>query len=197
MKSLTPQKRPSYNEVDIADREAQLGSRTNVLGKSFATDLWIKVIIRAIDDAALYKFMKLVNKTLNEEEQEDEKLAWSFLFNDDHRVPMGDYLVDVICPKCNGTWSSYMSHAAGSDSICIHCGHKTSWKYTTYQITNDQGIVDISLQELISLWSIEDLDGFRKGCRRRINEIVAKKLKSENKRISKDKLKTERTRKAK
>jgi len=185
MKSSVKQIRPSYSIVDEEDREAQLNSRTNILSKSFATDLWMKVISRSIDDAALYKFMRLTKKELKEEEEEFEASAWNFLFNDKHRIPMGDYLVDINCPKCEYIWTSYMSIAAGSDAICPTCKHKTSWKYTIYTITDDQVIRDISLEELIELWGVENISGFRTGCRRRINEIVEKKLKSERNRMSK------------
>lgn len=184
MKSSSTQKRPSYKKVDEADREAQLSSRTDILSKSFATDLWMRVISRSVDDAALYKFMRLTDKELKEEEEEFEASAWNFLFNDNHRIPMDDYLVDIRCSKCNRTWSEYMSKAAGSDSICPHCGHKVSWKYTTYTVTDNQVVRDISLEELIALWGVEDIKGFRAGCRRRINEIVQKKLQSEKKRTS-------------
>lgn len=195
MKSSPIPNRPSYSRVDAEDREAQLSSRTDILSKSFATDLWMKVIARSIDDAALYKFMRLTGKELKEEELEFEASAWNFLFNDKHRIPMDDYTVDIDCIRCKRTWSSYMSKAAGTDSICPHCGNKTSWKYITYRVTENQVVRDISLQELIALWGVEDIKGFREGCRKRIQEIVDKKLKAEEKRMTNQKSKAKQEKK--
>lgn len=176
--SSTQHPRPSYNKVDAADREAQLTSRTDILSKSFATDLWMRVISRAIDDVALFMFMRASGTELKEEDIEYEESANGFLFDDTHRIPMDDYLVDIDCQKCQQTWSEPMSQAAGSDSICPHCGNKTSWKYTTYRMTEQQVIRDMSLEELVSLWGVEDVKVFRSGCKRRIDELVKKKLKS-------------------
>ncbi len=176
MKSLP--NRPSYEEVDAEDRHIQLSSRTNVLSKSFTTDLWMKVITRAIDDVALYRMMRAQGKELKDEEKEFEESANAFLFDEEHHIPMDDYQVDVKCPKCEHLWQSTMSLAAGTDSICPSCSYKTNWKYTDYTATNNQVIKDISLKELISLWGVEDIVGFRSGCERRIKEIVANKLKS-------------------
>jgi hypothetical protein len=190
MKSLLT--RPSYEKVDEEDRLIQLSSRTDVLSKSFTTDLWMKVITRAIDDVALYRVMREQGKELKEEELEYEKSASAFLFNKEHRIPMDDYQVDITCPKCEHIWQSIMSLAAGSNSICPQCSYKTSWKFTDYAVTDNQTIKDISLEELIALWGVEDIDGFRKGCKRRIEEIVAAKLKSSaGETMKKDKKKRE------
>lgn len=137
----------------------------------------MKVINRAIEDLSLYKLMRAQGKELKEEEVELEQTAESFLFNENHRVAMDDYQVDIICPKCQHRWESMMSSAAGLESVCPRCSYKTNWKFTEYELTENQVIKDISLEELISLWGVEDIDGFRKGCRRRIQEKVDNKLK--------------------
>jgi len=168
--------RPSYHQVDEADREAQLSSRNDVLKKSFAADLWTKVIIRAIDDIALYQWMREMGRTLKEEELAYEESAKSFLFDDEYSIPMDDYLVNITCVKCNTGWPESMSKAAGNDSVCPSCGKKTSWKYTNYEMIDGQVLKNISLKELISLWGVDDIVGFRAGCHRRIQEIVDKKL---------------------
>lgn len=176
MKSLP--NRPSYDEVDALDRDIQLSCRNDVLSKSFVTDIWIRVITRAIDDVALYEIMRAQNKELSEEEVEFESSANAFLFDEEHRIPFDDYKADIKCPKCSHIWEAPMSLAAGSDSICPQCNHMTSWKITEYITTNDQIIKDISLKELISLWGVEDIKGFRDGCRVRIDKIVSDKLES-------------------
>jgi len=173
MKSL--QNRPSYEEVDEADRYAQLSSRSDILSKSFTTDVWMKVITRAIDDVALYEFMRQEGKKLKEEELEFEASAKSFLFNENEKILFDDYLVDVTCQKCRQVWKETMSVIAGSNISCPKCRRKISWKHAKYKVTKDQIIKDISLKELISLWGVEDIKGFREGCKRRIQEIIDKK----------------------
>lgn len=168
--------RPSYEIEDQADREAQLGSRTDILSKSFVTDLWMKVITRAIDDIALYTVMRVRNRPLNDEDLENEASAKGFLFDDDYKIPMDDYLVDVSCLKCKGVSSDSMSTVISQDSICPHCSHKTNRKYVDYSITEDQIIKDISLKDLIEIWGVEDIRRFREGVKRRVREIVKKKL---------------------
>ena len=130
--------RPIYDKVDQRDRDAQIGSRTNVLSKSFVTDLWMKVINRAIDDIALYIVMRKNNKTLSDEDELNDVSAKGFLFNDDHAIAMDDYLVDVECPRCEQTWKKHISTVVGQDSICPHCDHNISKKYIKFTLTEDQ-----------------------------------------------------------
>jgi len=174
-------KRPSYTAVDNADREAHIESRTDVLNKSFVTDLWMKVITRAIDDVALYQIMRHKGKILKEEDLENEASAKGFLFDDSHKIPMGDYLIDIHCPKCNKEWVQAMSIVVGQDSICPHCNHRTNRKYVDYTITEDQVIKDISLQDLIAIWGVNNIDSFREGVKDRVEEIIEKKLKAKTK----------------
>lgn len=167
--------RPSYKTVDSQDRDAHINSRNNVLSKSFVTDLWMKVITRAIDDLALYETMKRKGKELKEEDLENKESAIGFLFDDDYHIPMGDYLVDVTCPKCSGVWTDLLSSVVGQDSLCQLCSVVINRKYIEYEITKEQRIKDISLKELISLWGVEDINGFRIGVKKRIQEIADKK----------------------
>ena len=193
---MTSSTRPSYSNVDTADREAQLSSRTDILSKSFATELWMKVINRAVDDAALYKFMRAIGNALNEEEIEYECSANGFLFDELYRIPMDDYIVDVECLKCKHVWQMPMSVAAGSDSICPNCTNKSSWQYTIYRITDQQTIREISLEDLISLWGVDNIAGFRDGCRKRIDDIVKKKIKTHESKSKREEAKVEKEIKA-
>jgi hypothetical protein len=168
--------RPSYDESDTIDRNAHLASRSNVSIKTFATNLWMRVISRAIDDIALYEFMREVGRELKDEEQECEASAVGFLFSDEHRVPIDDYLIDILCQKCGMEWESLISKVAGTSCTCPLCGNKTTWQYTTYEIVEDQEIKDISLQDLISLLGVEDIEAFRDGCNKKIDSLVNKRL---------------------
>jgi len=173
---MTP--RPSYTDVDYKDKEAYISSRNDVLNKSFVTDLWMKVILRAIDDVALYTIMRVTNKKLREEDLENESSALGFLFDEDYRIPMDDYLVDVICPECKNVSTEVISDVAGQRFFCS-CG--TITRNIEYTLTGQQRIKDISLRELISLWGIDNIEEFRTGLRRRIDEIIAKKLEKQRK----------------
>lgn len=170
--------RPSYRIMDNEEREAQIGSRNNIISKSFVTELWMKVITRAIDDIALYHVMKKKGKTLTEEDLANEESAFGFLFDDDYFIPMDDYLVDLICPKCKTLWTDYLSTIIGQNYKCDSCQTIINKKYIQYTITDKQKIKDITLTELISIWGVEDIKGFRLGVKRRIDEIVKNKLKN-------------------
>ena len=130
---MTPPDRPSYTDVDSRDREAHIGSRSNILSKSFVTDLWMKVITRAIDDVALYKVMRHKGKKLKEEELENEASAFGFLFDNEYRIPMGDYLVDVTCPNCDVISTECISEVVGQRFKCPYCKQVT--KNADYIIT--------------------------------------------------------------
>ena len=173
--------RPSYKIVDTQDRDAHINSRNDVLNKSFVTDLWMKVITRAIDDLALYEIMRRKGKELREEDLENEESALGFLFDDNYYIPMDDYLVDVKCSKCEGVWTELLSTVVGQNSKCQLCHTIISKKYIEYEITGQQRIKEISLRELISLWGIEDINGFREGTKRRVLEIVEKKCNKKQK----------------
>jgi ribosomal protein S27E len=169
--------RPQYTQVDNDDREAQIGSRDNIFNKSFVTDLWMKVITKAIEDVALYTVMRKKGKVLREEDLDNEHSAISFLFDKNHKVPLDDYLVNVSCPKCKKQQTAFISTVAGQDFYCSECDTLTNKKYIEYSITKSQKIKEISLKELIALWGVEDMDGFRAGLRRRIDEIIEIKSK--------------------
>lgn len=179
--TLTPQSRPSYTEADNLDRYAYVTSRSDVLTKSFVTDLWMRVVTKAIEDIAQFKIMRILNIPLKEEDLEDEESAVSFLFNRDHRIPLDDYIVDVICQKCSFVWQDAMSLVASTDMECPFCNSRSSWKYTVYRITENQTIRDISLEELMSIWGVEDIELFREGCKKNIDKIVDKKLRKRQK----------------
>lgn len=170
--------RPSYEIVDEQDRQAELESRNNIISKSFVTDLWMRVITKAIEDLALYKTMRIKGKILDEEDIENEESAKGFLFDDDYIIAMDDYLVDAVCPKCFDTWTDMLSSIVGENSFCPLCNTLINRKYVEYTIKEEQQLKEITFTELISLWGIEDVKGFRSGVKKRIEDIVEKKCKN-------------------
>lgn len=179
--------RQRYDEVDKEDRLAQLVSRTDTISKSFVTDLWMKVLHRAIDDVVLYTVMRENGVELKEEDLEFEASAHGFLFDDEYRIPMDDYEVLINCHQCNNySYTDKMSILAANDSVCPECQCRQDEKAANYTIVN-QFIKDISLQELLEMWNINDIDGFRKGTRARIEELVKKKQSTIKVKVKKEK----------
>lgn len=167
--------RLQYDQVDEEDREAHISSRSDILSKSFVTDLWMKVISRAVDDLVSIALIKKQDTELKDEDKELENSATSFLFNDDHRIALDDYLVDVICVSCQCVSNFPMSEFSGGDAICSGCQTEIDPKLCDCNITEGQTYKDISLKELLATWNIEDIDGFRSGVRERIKVLTEKK----------------------
>ena len=185
-----------YKKADQADREAQLTSRNNVIGKSFVTDLWTKVLHRAIDDIVIYRIMKESSVELKPEDIELEESAYSLLFNNDHRICMDDYRVIVTCNFCNKTHTRYMSGFVRELLDCPFCKKTLNNKETEYYMLENQKVKNMSLAELLSMWNIHDVNRFRVGVKKRIEELIVRKKKAaENRKKAKQKRKTLMTKK--
>jgi hypothetical protein len=166
--------RPKYDEVDEEDRNAHLGSRTDVLSKSFVTDLWMKVISRAIEDLVSIALMKQQGVPLKDEDKESEETANGFLFDDDYRIPMDDYTVEVTCLSCQTKYKTPMSVFSSEEALCVSCNSIADPKITEFDVTGEC-TKEISLEELLSIWNLEDIVGFRRGVRERIEVLTEKK----------------------
>lgn len=166
-------KRECYSLEESEERSATIESRQELSEsyKKWTTDLWMKVIQRAIEDAALAKSARDCDEEVLGEMAEWEDSALNFLFNNDHKIPFDDYKVQIICPKCKHSWTDAMSIVSAEPSICTECRYKISTKYIEYRITNEEVKSEISLAELISLWGVNDIEGFRDGCWDRIEEL--------------------------
>jgi hypothetical protein len=175
-----------YKEADKADQFAQLSSRNNVIGKSFVTDLWTKVLHRAIDDIVMYTIMREAGTELKQEDLELEDSANSLLFNDEHRICMDDYRIIVTCLACKKHNVMYMSKFAQKECMCPHCDECLNNKETTYSYLDNQQIKEMSLAELLSMWDIHDIKRFRIGVRKRIGDLIVRKKKAaENRKLAK------------
>jgi hypothetical protein len=176
--------RPSYDYVDELERQAQLNSRSeDLLPKSFVTDLWMKVIMRAIDDLIYIGILERLGKELQGEDLVIKETAEGFIFDDGYEIFFEDYLIECKCQKCEYTWQKPMSEAAGFDVTCQRCDYKSSWKTAVYRIP-DQKVKSICLQELLSLWGIENFEEVREGIKTRVENMIEKKIRS--KRRNKD-----------
>lgn len=177
--------RESYEIEELEERNTTLEARESLIQnhKKWPTELWTKVIERAIEDAAHAKGLRDSNKKLSFDAQENESSALSFLFDPKHKIPFDDYVVEITCPKCKHVWHKPMSEASASKSKC-KCKYKISTKYIDSKITNKIVKKEISLEELVSLWGVDDIEGFRDGCWRRIEEQSKQKGKKYKKNIT-------------
>lgn len=176
-------KRESYLKEEIEERNSTISSRQSLSKeyKKWPTELWMKVIQRAIEDAALAKENRDKDKKISEEMKENEDSALSFLFNDDHRIPFDDFVIEIKCPRCNQKWKDTISKASEKNSVCSNCKYVINIKYIEYRITNEYITKSISLAELIEFWGVHDIEGFRDGCWNRIEELSRQKTKSKSK----------------
>jgi hypothetical protein len=169
--------RVRYKEADIIDQLALLSSRGSTFAKDGVSNMWIRVILRAVDDLILCEYKYRKNGSLTDEEMEFETTANGFLFDYQWRIPLDDYLVNVICQKCKrGKSAKPMSKVAGNSSVCECCGHKTSWKYVVYETIPGQDIKDISFNELISSWGFENVNSVREYLKQYIETEVNSRL---------------------
>lgn len=72
------------------DRDLYIENRETTLGKSWVTDLWMKVIKKAIDDLVLYTQIAKDGGTLSEEDKMNASTAYGFLFDPEYTIKIGD-----------------------------------------------------------------------------------------------------------
>lgn len=170
--------REDYTEEEKLERqciiESKDSARTIINNHK---NLWVKVIKRSINDAALMrinipKWEDKLKKTIDERKRkkieiEIEKMnsiedsALAFLFNPDHKIPWDDFTINVQCPKCKNEWKTLMSVAAEQTSKCSKCKYDISAKYIQYRITEEYKDKEITLEELLYLFEIENIEEFR------------------------------------
>jgi DNA-directed RNA polymerase subunit RPC12/RpoP len=167
--------RPSYRIVDNVERNAFISSRNDVLNKSFAADLWMKVINRAIDDLVIYTIYELEGKELKEEEKEYKESAYGFLFDENYTIALDDYEAIVRCQKCGQETPRRMSIVTSEDFVCPKCRNKITAKTAAGNVVNFSSRVETTLEELLSYWGMDNVEAFRTGCEKRIKELVSRR----------------------
>jgi DNA-directed RNA polymerase subunit RPC12/RpoP len=160
--------RPEYTQVDQEYREAQLSSRNDLMHRASEVDLWMRVIQRAVDDIVLFTKVQQIRK-LSEDEKEYLATANDFIFDDEYRIPIDDYNIEIFCGKCKKSWIERMSIATSEELNCPTCGHRITWKSIKYQVI-DETLKTMNLKELLALWDIKDIKGFRKNMTRLAEE---------------------------
>lgn len=70
------------------DRTLYVGSRDFILYRSWVTELWMRVIQKAIDDLALFTRMREDGEKLSEEEEILASTAEGFLFNPEYTIDL-------------------------------------------------------------------------------------------------------------
>jgi predicted RNA-binding Zn-ribbon protein involved in translation (DUF1610 family) len=180
--------REDYSLEELEERYKIISAQQDITKeyKKWATDLWMKVIQRAIDDILLIRIMESNGEEITEEMKEWKESAESFLFDEDYYIPFDDYEVTIECPKCGSQWKKQMSTVVAEKSRCSKCKYKISTKYIDYRIISKDIKTEISLEELISLWGIENITLFREGCKKRIDDLFNKHLERNDRKQIKD-----------
>ena len=149
-------------------------------------NLWIKVIRRAINDVALMTInipkweLKLPNikneKKYKKIELEIEKMyeiknsALEFLFNPNYLIPWSDFEITVKCPRCLTRWKDLMSNATEFESKCSRCNYKISSKYIQYRIEKENKQKEITLEGLLDILEIFNVENFREKAKLEIEQ---------------------------
>ena len=149
-------------------------------------NLWIKVINKAIDDLALFIRNFEDEKLLSEDDWKIAQSAYCFLFIDNYSVPIDDYNVDVYCSFCEEIWVSKMSYLTQQLDLeteqaeiqCLNCKNYTSFNDLSYEMSRNQKIKTINLQELLSIWECKDVQKFREKTFKKIKELVIERRKT-------------------
>jgi len=178
--------RPSYDQVDDEGRWALFSARDDSIKNSWIHELWMKVIIVAIEDISYCEILRREGEKPSEQQLKEEITARQFLFDDEYFIPLDDYCIDVHCNKCGGIWTEFISILAGNRVTCPECNASVSWKHIEY-IISEREFKTINLRELLSLFDIENITAFREGILKRIDTIAEKKLKHRRKRREKNK----------
>ena len=70
------------------DRDAYIGSRDYILDRSWVTEFWMKVILKAIDDLASISRMEEDEEKISEEEWLYAETAHGFLFDPEYVIDL-------------------------------------------------------------------------------------------------------------
>jgi len=72
------------------NHDAYIGCRDDILSRSWVTELWMRVIHKAIDDLAIAIRMYEDEEPLSEEDKYNADTAYNFLFVDGYTINIGD-----------------------------------------------------------------------------------------------------------
>jgi hypothetical protein len=169
---------------NITERELYLNTRTDIRSTFSETDLWAKVITKAIDDIVTYLVFR--NNTIeNTKEYTEQQVktnqeieflaieASHFLFSDDYCFPFEDYTVEIECLSCENKIQLDMSSLAKNKIFCS-CGLQFNPDNISYTIISTNKT--ICLQELISLWDIDNITQFRNKLKKEITKKYNRKI---------------------
>jgi hypothetical protein len=74
----------------MEEENPYIGCRNNILDRSWVTELWMRVIQKAIDDLAVAIRMHEDGEPLSEEDKFNADTAYNFLFIDGYTISIGD-----------------------------------------------------------------------------------------------------------
>ena len=158
-----------YKEEDALAREDYINSRTDILHKSHAIDVWTRVIRKAKDDIIYYTVLE-DKRSLKPEEKEEKEEAIAFLSDDEYKIPFDDYEIIVLCPVCLVSTVTLMSNYASGLEMCSNCSAKYNIEETTYKINKISK--EINFSDLLSILGIENVKLFRDQIFKRIETAI-------------------------
>lgn len=164
--------RIDYTNADLEDYLDYISTRNNILYKLNATELWIKVIQKAVDDLVYFDRLRKKGKILTKEQLEYEQSANDFLFDPNYTFPFDDYIVNITCSVCKKEFTIPMSLFSSNVEMCRDCSGGCTQDNAEFEITNVPK--EITLNDLLSFWGIEDIDNFRKLKYKQIEKLKSK-----------------------
>lgn len=103
-------KQQEYNLKPITnadERQAYIGSRHQVLDRSWVTSLWMQVITKAKEDLALFIRMYEDGEDLSDEDKFYADTAYNFLFVEEYTISLGD--IEVTLEELLRNWRNIKS----------------------------------------------------------------------------------------
>jgi hypothetical protein len=168
--------RENYEHEIIEEKDIYFGSRNaeqNTYNK-WPTDLWMKVIQRAVDDLVFASVLRKLNITPWQEVIEMESSAMGFLFDEEYMIAFDDYQIKIKCPKCQNLYIKEMSEATSEFVVCECCNLKMNPKNISNHIIAKNMRKEISLEDLLGMIGIDNVDNFRTQTKKLIKKLTEK-----------------------
>lgn len=152
----------------------------------FEYDLWIRIILHAVEDIVLIDVLEEESKNGISDKYTDElkyhqQTAYSFLFDDNYYIPFDDYYIKYLCPDCD-LYNTVKMSVFSNGYICS-CGKKIiEPEEVDYELKEIKK--EICFREILNLFNIETVDKFRELLKKRIVKLkVLKRQRREKQRI--------------
>jgi len=117
--------------TDADETEAYIGSRGQVLNRSWPTLLWMEVIKKAEEDLALFIRMHEDGEKLSDEDKFHADTAYGFLFDPEYTIWLGN--TEITLEELLENWYSVKSMEQWREKQWIKIREKVKRKRTALQ----------------------------------------------------------------